>query len=473
MIRYLRIYVLLVFPITVYAQGGHYWTESFGSRSMLLNGVVIGSVEDLGAVYYNPARISQLSSPAFVISGQVYEYKKTNIKDGLGDGIDLKQSNFGSGPSLVSGTFKLKFLEGHHFAYAFLTRTQADNTFNFSINKFGDFIEAFPGEEYFSGEITSTAKLKDEWIGLSWSYPINEKLSVGFSGFYSGLNRDVFLKLQLQAYKPDSANTGMYIEKRAYSFKTNGILGKLGVSWQDEKYSIGLTVTTPKLQGLSSGTTNYETFLAGIDTTGNGVTDDVYIIDGQKDLAVNRNSPWAIGIGGGIKMGRSILHLSAEWFSAVQLYKVLESEPFIAQSTGAEIHQTVVEDLQSVLNYGLGLEVFVNEKVSLFGSFATDFSASTGDEDRFSELKNVVNNTTFRADIYHMGFGTDIKTKFANLTIGATYANSKETVERKFEIDEVNASQTENADIRYSRWLFLLGFEFPFLDKAKKKLEAD
>ncbi|MCK5278373.1 MAG: hypothetical protein KAK04_07545, partial [Cyclobacteriaceae bacterium] len=134
---------------------------------------------------------------------------------------------------------------------------------------------------------------------------------------------------------------------------------------------------------------------------------------------------------------------------------------------------TVVEDLQSVLNYGLGLEVFVNEKVSLFGSFATDFSASTGDEDRFSELKNVVNNTTFRADIYHMGFGTDIKTKFANLTIGATYANSKETVERKFEIDEVNASQTENADIRYSRWLFLLGFEFPFLDKAKKKLEAD
>ncbi|MCK5208239.1 MAG: hypothetical protein KAQ79_09470, partial [Cyclobacteriaceae bacterium] len=205
----------------------------------------------------------------------------------------------------------------------------------------------------------------------------------------------------------------------------------------------------------------------------NGVTDDVYIIDGQKDLAVNRNSPWAIGIGGGIKMGRSILHLSAEWFSAVQLYKVLESEPFIAQSTGAEIHQTVVEDLQSVLNYGLGLEVFVNDKVSLFGSFSTDFSASTGDEDRFSELKNVVNNTTFRADIYHMGFGTDIKTKFANLTIGATYANSKETVERKFEIDEVNASQTENADIRYSRWLFLLGFEFPFLDKAKKKLEAD
>ena len=473
MLRYLRIYVLLFFPFTVYAQGGHYWTESFGTRSMLLNGVVIGSVEDLGAVYYNPARISQLSSPAFVISGQVYEYKNTNIKNGLGDGINVQHSDFGGGPSLVSGTFKLKFLEGHHFAYAFLTRTQADNTFNFSINKFGDFIKSFPGEEYFSGEISSTAKLKDEWIGLSWSYPINEKISIGFSGFYSGLDREVFLKLQLQAYQPDSANTGMYIEKRAYSFKTSGVLGKLGVSWQDEKYSIGLTVTTPKLQAFGSGTTNYETFLAGVDTTGNGVTDDVYVIDSQEDLTVSRHSPWAIGIGGGIKMGRSILHLSAEWFSAVPLYKILESETFIAQSTGTEIQQTVVEDLNSVLNYGLGLEVFVNDKISVFGSFATDFSASSGDSERFSELKNVVNNTTFRADIYHMGFGMDIKTKFADLTIGATYANSKETVDRTIEINKGNDSVSSTADIRYSRWLFLLGFEFPFLDKAKKNLEAN
>ena len=61
---------------------------------MLLNGAVIGSVEDLGAVYYNPARMSQFETPAFVISAKVYEYKKTTIKDGLGDDIDLKRSSF-------------------------------------------------------------------------------------------------------------------------------------------------------------------------------------------------------------------------------------------------------------------------------------------------------------------------------------------------------------------------------------------
>jgi hypothetical protein len=41
------------------AQSGHYWTNQYGTRSMLLSGSVIGGVEDLGAVFYNPARLSQ------------------------------------------------------------------------------------------------------------------------------------------------------------------------------------------------------------------------------------------------------------------------------------------------------------------------------------------------------------------------------------------------------------------------------
>lgn len=435
------------------------------TRSMLLNGVAIGSAEDLGVVYYNPARISQLENSSFIISGKVIELKKINIENGLGDGLDLEQSDFGSGPSLVAGTFKLKFLEGHHFAYSFLTRTQSDNTFNFSINEFGDFVKAFPGEEYFSGELLSSSKLKDEWLGLSWSYPINNKLSVGFSGYYSSLQREAFLKVQLQAFRPDSSRSAMSIEKRAYEFKSSGVLGKLGVSWNDENYSLGLTITTPKLNIGGSGSTNFETFLAGVDTTGNGINDDIYIIDGQENLDVNKITPWAIGVGGGVTMGRAILHLSAEWYSSVDRYTILESNTFIAQSTGEMINQIVIEDLQSVLNYGIGLEVGISEKMSLFGSFATDFSASSGGQNRLASLTNIVDNTSFRADIFHMGFGADLKTKVVDFIIGTTYATAKESFIRNFEIEEGSASTTETADIIFNRWLFILGFEFHFSDK--------
>jgi hypothetical protein len=146
---------------------------------MILNGVVVGSVQDLGAVYYNPARLSQFETPAFVISGQVYELKNVTIKNGLGDNLDLRRSSFGGGPSLVSGTFKLGFLEGHQFAYAFLTRSKSANDFSFAVDTFGNYVKSFPGDEYFSGQISTTNRINDEWMGLSWSYAINEKLSVG------------------------------------------------------------------------------------------------------------------------------------------------------------------------------------------------------------------------------------------------------------------------------------------------------
>ncbi len=71
-----------------------------------------------------------------------------------------------------------------------------------------------------------------------------------------------------------------------------------------------------------------------------------------------------------------------------------------------------------------------------------------------------------------MGFGADIKTKFAEVTFGATYANSKENVERDLTIDDGQDAETTDAQIIYSRWRFLIGFSFPFLDKMQKKTES-
>lgn len=464
----------IFFSLHIFAQDSHYWTESYGNRSMLLNGTVIGSVEDLGAVFYNPARISQFESPAFVISGQVYQYNKTSIKNGLGDGLDLNKSNFGGGPSLVSGTFKLGFLEGHQFAYAFLSRSKSDNSFNFSVDNFGDFVKAFPGEEYFSGEIVLKNKINDEWMGLSWSYPINDKLSIGASGFYSSLERSAGIKFQQQAYSPDSSQTGMYIEKRAYAFTSQSFLAKVALSWQAERYSLGITVTTPKIEGIASGSTSYETFLAGIDTTGDGSTNDIYIINNQDDLNANHKSPWAIGVGAGIEIGKkSLLHASGEWYSSIPSYLILSSAYFSGQSTGEELQMNITDDLTSVINLGLGLEIYINKNVSVFGSFATDFSAVKSEVNRMTKLDGLISNNTFRADIYHMGFGTDIKTKFADLTIGVTHANSSEKVKRDFSIDDGQDPVTTDARIIYNRWRFLIGFSFPFLKDMKDKLETE
>ena len=43
----------------------NYKYENFGNRSILLNGNVTGSVDDLGATYYNPARLALVEDPVF------------------------------------------------------------------------------------------------------------------------------------------------------------------------------------------------------------------------------------------------------------------------------------------------------------------------------------------------------------------------------------------------------------------------
>lgn len=455
-----------------FGQASHYWTESYGTRSMLLNGVVIGSVEDLGAVYYNPARLSQFESPAFVISGQVYQLEGLKLENGLGDGIDLERSQFGSGPSLVSGTFKVGFLEGHQFAYAFLTRVKSENNFSFAVETEGDYVSRFPGDEYFSGQITSNNTVRDEWMGLSWSYPLNEKISIGATGFYSNLERNAGLRTQEQAYSVDSG-TVIRIQKRSYGFKSQSILGKFGISYKGKKLTAGLTVTTPKLEGITSGNTSYETFLSGIDTTANDDLTDVYVINNQGNLETQHNTPWSVGVGAGFRLGkRSLLHTSVEWFSAIPSYTILKSQPFTGQSTQEVYQMTIVDKLGSVINYGLGLEVYASEYLSIFGSFAMDYSAVNTEPDPISDFGLTVSNTSLRADRMHFGFGADISTKFADLTIGAMYAYSRENMERSFTIeDQSNPAVTEDITAIYSRWRFLIGFEFHYEDELRKKIE--
>ena len=473
--KYLHIYgkslmllISFIIQFNILAQDGHYWTENFGTRSMLLNGVVIGSVEDLGAVYYNPARISQFETPTFVISAKVYQYNRLRIENGLGDNIDLNKSEFGGGPSLVSGTFKLKFLKDHKFAYAFLTRSRYDQEFDFSVNTFGDFVESTPGEEYFSGEISINKKMREEWIGLSWSYALNEKLSVGLSTFYSALEQNTNLRIQLQAYSQDST-TGIYSTRRAYSLVSQSMVAKAGLGWQSDKLSLGLTITTPKWQVRGDGSINLETFLAGIDTTGNGQPDDIYGIHDQSGLDVKSRTPLAIGVGAGYRIGSSLIHVSAEWYDKVPRHILLQSEPFVVQSSGRIVRGTVVDDLQSVINFGWGIEVFATENLIFIGSFAADYSAVKKDIERFSELSLTTSNTVFGADIFHFGFGTSIKTKFADITIGATYATSKENVDRTIEINEGDVVSDKTSRLIFSRWRFMVGFSFP--DKSQKKLQ--
>ena len=346
--------VQLIGVQAILSQDGHYWTQQYGTRSILLSNSVIGGVNDLGAVYYNPGRLSLIENPAFLLNVNVYELTQLKFDDAVGEGADRSKSSFGSVPTFVAGTFKLKQLEGHQFAYSVIQRQNLNFDFNFRDEVLGDVIENFPGEEYFGANINFNNRLKEDWYSLSWSYPLRENLSVGITGSATRYSIDKGTLIELQALTESNEVAQLQID-RNYSFNNYGLLWKLGVAGSTNRFQWGVTVTTPSILITGNGKYNFEYFFSGI----KGVSEnpDQFATSRQNDLSISYKRPLAVGGGISIPLKKSQLHFSMEWYNSIKEYTIMEAEPHIAQSSGDTISFTLVDDLESVTNIWIGAEI--------------------------------------------------------------------------------------------------------------------
>ena len=456
--------MLCISSVILNAQDGHYWTEQYGNKSMLLSGAVIGNVDDLGAVYYNPARLGLIKKPAFLLNASLYQLTFIKFEDGLGENIDVSKSNFGEGPSLIAGSFNLKFLNNHRFSYSVLTRNSFDFESFFRTQNEGEIIENMPGEEVFVGQVDINSKFTDLWLGLTWAFTLNPKSSLGITMFASYKSDERLFDMRLQAISKESGNVAILNTSREINYNTYGLIWKLGYAVEISKtVSFGLTVTTPKAKIGGSGEFVTQEFLSGIDTTGDGNNNDVFIANAQEGLSVDSKLPWSVGAGFGFNFGKLTISVSGEWFSEIPKYTLIQTDPFAAQSTGEMITNSLVDELNSVINYGLGLSYNFNEDLSAYLSFATDFSAVPDDISRFVALDSETNNSTFQSDIYRMGGGVVFNFKKMEFTVGTTYATSRSEFNSIIDIPSDGESTVEGTTVmNLNQWRFIVGFSLPF-----------
>lgn len=472
-----KIYFVIIYigiHSTAFAQDAHYWSEQFGNKSMLLGGTVNASVHDLGLVFYNPGRLAQIENPAFVLSAKVYEYTKTTVEDGIGEGKDLSESNFGGAPSLIAGTFKVPFLKGHSFAYSFLTRFRNNGGFDVRATAPEDELAENTKYTELSAKIGSKNSFSEEWYGLTWSNNLNEILSVGVSTFGYLSQSDGRLELQMQGLtKTDSVDMLNY--NRELNFSTFGFLWKAGLAAEFNKINLGLTITTPKINVSGNGTTLYEDFVTGIDSLAGKAINDVYIENYQEDLPANLNSSWAVGLGIGIKLPNTVIHLSSEWFDKVDAYTIMEADEFIGQQPEDTINFRLVDELASVINFGIGLEHSFSKKIDAYASFATDFSAVSSDASAIYEFdRDEISNSQFDGDIFHFAGGVSLNLSWAELTLGASHGASDRTIKRPLNLGgDVILDPDANSKLHYSRWRFIVGFSFPFAGNITEKVGLD
>ena len=446
--------VLLLFSSSSFAQDVHYWTHQYGTRSNLLGGAVIGSVLDLSGTYYNPGGLSLIETDdvELLMFAKVFQYPTITI-EGLGvEDRSISDNHLGEAPTLVAGSLPIKGLGDHWLGYSFLNRHET----KFGLS--GSGTGALPSPTLSIAGSPSAVdlrmyeKLAEPWYGVTWAYKISDKFGVGISNYLTFRSHRLSYQTTLQ-FLSDGGQVHMALDSREYKYNYYSLLWKIGLAYDLDRITVGLTVTTPGLKIYGDGRIGQNTTVIRHDPE----NPDYMAVDSQKGLNVNYKSPLSLGAGVTYKLGPTNLYGTLEWFSGIGEYTVIAGDDFTAQSNGEILPSQIIHEISPVLNIAVGVEHTLSQKFTLYGSFWTDFSA------RKEESNTNLSVTDW--DLFHFMFGTTFTALGSQFTVGMGYARGSKTEDQQQPADDPTLGDIARlyfSDLKYSyaslKWI--IGFSF-------------
>ena len=444
-------------PATVWAQGSHYWSDQYGSRANLLGGMVIGSVRDASATYYNPGALSLSAEKSFVLATKVYQYASIKIPDGAGEGLDLNSSRVNAAPDLIAGEFSLSWLEGSKWAYSLLNRNgqQIEIKSRRSDPSSGP---VPPPEDLSSAEAMLRLSVSEYWGGLTWSRRLSKRLGLGVTGY--GAYRSQRLRTEVtlaNSHADGSVDNASAIND--LSFQDARLFAKFGLAYENGPLTLGVNLTTPSLHVAGKGESFIHQASSGVPQLDPPYDQPYLSADSQEDLDGRYKNPWSVGLGGSYAFSGWMVHLGAEWFDKIDPYRVLDLPTHYPQTGGEKQEILVSGEAASVVNWGVGLEAPIKERLTAYGSFAIDRSAAiAGDQ---GDL------TVAEWDIYRGTLGVELEFGTSALTLGLGYGNGRKNIPLPASLRGDSARSSDDAipeqtEVIYRRLKLLLGLDFTF-----------
>ena len=302
--------IFIISGKTLFGQDAHYWNLSYGTKSHLLGGAVIGSDSDLSATFYNPGMLGLKRDAELVLGARILELSNISVDSPNLNQLDLSSTKFKPSPSFVAGTFMSDSLKKNRFTYSLLTRQY------FDFNLDGRYVDELNGIHQDS-EIILKESMYETWGGVTWSHRVNDNFGIGVTQFFALRSEEQRVKIGKNELLPsDDLNSFQY--NLYYNYYNVRTLWKLGVGYDDHIISVGLTVTTPSLNLFGSGEAYYSAVANGFISSTDENESNHFSADYQDDLTSRYKNSWAVGFGGAYRISKSRLHFSAEWFNALK-----------------------------------------------------------------------------------------------------------------------------------------------------------
>lgn len=458
MMRILRAGAALLVTVLVsagaIAQDTHYWNLFYGTQATLLGGAVIGSVSDLSSTYYNPGMLAVNREQGLLLGANVYTYQRYSVTQSTAD--DVVDSRLAPAPGLVAGRIPVDSAAIGGIAYSILTRQAMQSVLEGRFVGSQDVLGNDGVPEQYSSDLLLNSGLSDTWVGATLFRLLRPQVGVGVTTYAAFRNQKTRSSTTGQALESNGTLTGAsrIVDVKYYNVR---LLWKLGVGIDLDPLTLGLTVTTPSVNLFGSGSlfVSYASNVPG--AAGDSSTAPVLLASNQEDVASLYKTSWAIGAGMGYRFGKVRIHLSAEWYAAVSMFRVLETSSFKGQSNGREYRLEITDERRSVFNAGVGIQYSLTPAVALFGSVVTDFSYVP------EGTKSNLSLTPW--DLLHVSFGSVLSFSLLDLTAGLSFAGGSAP------LSEVPWSQSASSigqvigisgdkDIRYFSATAVLAFTF-------------